>query len=149
MARRRNSHQYAYNRYAPVAYGSKTLNPAQRKMSIYAKKFLAIYFTFKEFGHIFWGAPKPVIILKDNKAVKRFFETKIVPPALWNACDYVIQFNFVIAHIPGAQNTVTDYFSRLEADPEDKLVIKIRVDAQTVAIKIKLESGFYSRHSQC
>ena len=38
-------------------------------MSIYAKKFLAIYFAFKEFGHIFWGAPKPVIIFTDNKAV--------------------------------------------------------------------------------
>ena len=73
--------------YAPVANGSKTFNPVQLKMSIYAKKFLAIYFAFKEFGHIFWGAPKPVIILNDNKDVSRFFQTKIVPPALWNACD--------------------------------------------------------------
>ena len=39
--------------YAPVAYGSKTFTPAQIKMSIYAKEFLAIYFAFKEFGHIF------------------------------------------------------------------------------------------------
>ena len=87
--------------YAPVAYGSETFTPAQIQMSIYAKEFLAIYFAFKEFGHIFWGAPKPVIILTDNKAVTRFFQTKIIPPALWNACDYVIQFNFAIAHIPG------------------------------------------------
>ena len=57
--------------YAPVAYGSKTFTPAQIKMSIYAKEFLAIYFAFKEFGHIFWGAPKPVIILTDNKAVTK------------------------------------------------------------------------------
>ena len=64
--------------YAPVAYGSKTFNPAQIKMSIYAKELLAIYFAFKEFGHIFWGAPKPFIILTDNKAVTRFFQTKIV-----------------------------------------------------------------------
>ena len=64
--------------YAPVAYGSKTFNPAQIKMSIYAKELLAIYFACKEFGHIFWGAPKPVIILTDNKAVTRFFQTKIV-----------------------------------------------------------------------
>ena len=40
--------------YAPVAYGSKTFSPAQLKMSIYAKEFLAIFFAFKEFGHIFW-----------------------------------------------------------------------------------------------
>ena len=59
--------------FAPVAYGSKTLNPAQLKMSIYAKDLLAIFFAFKELGHIFWGTPKPVIILTDNKSVTGFF----------------------------------------------------------------------------
>ena len=126
--------------YAPVAYGSKTFTPAQIKMSIYAKEFLAIYFAFKEFGHIFRGAPRPVIILLDNKAVTRFFQTKIVPPALWNACDYVIQFNFVIAHIPGAQNTAADYLSCLEKDPKDKLVMKVRKDEQTLPIEINFQS---------
>ena len=53
--------------YAPIAYGSKTFTPSQLKMSIYAKEFLAIYYAFKEFGHIFWGTPQPVIILTDNK----------------------------------------------------------------------------------
>ena len=32
--------------YAPIAFGSKTFNPKQRKMSIYAKEFLSIYFAF-------------------------------------------------------------------------------------------------------
>ena len=41
--------------YAPVAYGSKTFTPAQIKMSIYAKEFLAIYFAFKKFGEYFLG----------------------------------------------------------------------------------------------
>ena len=87
-------------------------------MSIYAKEFLAIFFAFKEFGHIFWGTPKPVIILTDNKSVTRFFQTKIIPPTLWNACDYVMQFSFTIAHIPGKNNTAADYLSRLEISPK-------------------------------
>ena len=124
--------------YAPVAYSSNTFTPAQMKMSIYAKEFLGIYFAFKELGHIFWGAPKPVIILTDKKAVTQFFQTKIVPQALWIACDYVIQFNFVIAHIPGAQNTAADYLSRLEAVPKDKLVMKNREDVQTVTGRANL-----------
>ena len=62
--------------FAPVAYGSKTFSPTRLKMSIYAKEFLAIFFAFKEVGHIFWGTPKPVIILTDNKSVTRFFEQK-------------------------------------------------------------------------
>ena len=57
-----------------VAYGSKTFTPVPIKMSIYAREFLAIYLTFKEFGQIFCGAPKPVIILTNNKAVTRFFQ---------------------------------------------------------------------------
>ena len=117
-------------------------------MSIYAKEFLAFYFAFKVFEHIFWCAPKPVIILTDNKAVTSFFQTKIVPPALWNACDYVIQFNFVIAHIPGAQNTAADYLSRQEADPKHKLVMKIREAVQTLPIEINVQSAGVSREEQ-
>ena len=87
--------------YAPIAYGSKTYSPSQIKMSIYAKDFLAIYMAFKEFGYIFWGATKPVIIMTDSKSVTRFFQTKMIPPPLWNACDFVLQLNFTIAHILG------------------------------------------------
>ena len=112
--------------YAPIAYGSKTFTPSQLKMSIYAKEFLAIYYAFKEFGHVFWGAPKPITILTDNKSVTRFFRTKIIPPTLWNACDYVIHFNFVIAHIPGKNNTAADYLSRMETDPKEKLVRNLK-----------------------
>ena len=108
--------------YALIAYGSKTFTPSQLKMSIYAKEFLAIYNAFKEFGHIFWGTPKPVIILTDIKSVTRFFQTKIILPPLWNACDVVIQFNFIISHIPGKNNTAADYLSRMEMDPTEKLV---------------------------
>ena len=41
--------------FAPVAYGTKAFSPVHLKMSNYAKEFLAIFFVFKEFGHIFWG----------------------------------------------------------------------------------------------
>ena len=96
--------------YAPIAYGSKTYSPSQIKMSIYAKEFLAIYMAFKEFGHKFWGATKPVIIMTYSKSVTRFFQTKMSPPPLWNACDFVLQFNFTIAHIPGKMNTAAVFF---------------------------------------
>ena len=134
--------------YAPVAYGSKTFTPTQIKKSIHASEFFTIYFAFNEFGHIFWGAPKPVIILTDNKTVTQFFQTKIVPPALWNASDYVVQFIFVIPHIPRAQNTAADYLSRLEADPKAKLVFKIREDVQIVPIEIKVQSAGVSQEGQ-
>ena len=126
--------------YAPIAYGSKTYSPSQIKMSIYAKEFLAIYMAFKEFGHIFWGGTKPVIIMTDSKSVTRFFQTKMIPPPLWNACDFVLQFNFTIAHIPGKMNTAADFLSRLEMDPNEKVILKIREDIPTKPIEVNIES---------
>ena len=42
-------------------------------------------------------------------------------------------------HIPGAHNTAADYLSRLEADPKDKLVMKIREYVQIVPIEKRYE----------
>ena len=109
-------------------------------MFIYAKEFLAIYMAFKEFGHMFWGATKPVIIMTDSKSVTRFFQTKKIPPPLWNACDFVLQFNFTIAHIPGKMNTAADSLSRLEMDPNEKVILKIREDIPTKPIEVNIES---------
>ena len=117
--------------YAPIAYGTKTYSPSQIKMSIYTKEFLAIYMAFKEFGHIFRGATKSVVIMTDSKSVTRFFQTKIIPPPLWIGCHFVLQFNFTIAHIPGKKNTAADSLSRLEMDPNEKIILKIREDIPT------------------
>ena len=100
--------------YAPVAFGSKFFSPAQLKMSIYSKEFLSIYMAFLEFAHILWETTKPTIVLTDDKSVTRVFQTKAIPPSLWNACDYVLQLNFKIAHIAGSVNTAADFVSRLE-----------------------------------
>ena len=126
--------------YAHIAYGSKTYSPSQIKMSIYAKKFPANYMAFKEFRHIFWGATKPVIIMTDSKSVTRFFQTEMTPPSLWNACDFVLQFNFTIAHIPGKMNTAEDFLSPLEMDPNEKIILKIREDIPTKPIEVNIES---------
>ena len=90
--------------YAPIAFGSKTFNPTQTKLSIYAKKFFSIYFPFVEFGHFMWGSTFPVIVFTDNRSVTQFFQAKMIFPVLWNACDYVLQCNFVSAHVAGISN---------------------------------------------
>ena len=127
--------------YAPVAFGSKVFSPAQPKMSIYSKEFLAIYMAFLEFAHILWKTSKPTIVLTDNKSVTRFFQTKAIPPSLWNACDYVLQFNFKIAHITGSVNTAADFLSRLELKVTEKIHLKIREDVQTTPIEVSTSSS--------
>ena len=127
--------------YAPIAFGSKTFNPTQTKMSIYAKEFLSIYFAFVEFGHLMWGSTFPVIVFTDNRSVTRFFQAKLIPPALWNACDYVLQYNFVIAHVAGSMNTAADFLSRTEVNPTEKLEMTLRNDIHTKAIEVNIQSS--------
>ena len=95
---------------------------------------------FKEFGHIFWGATKTVIIMTDSKSVTRFLQTKMIPSPLWNACNFALQFNFTIAQIPGKMNTAADFLSRLEMDPNEKIILKIREDFPTKPIEVNVES---------
>ena len=139
-----NPHQKIQSKrktYAPVAFGSKLFSPAQLKMSIYSKEFLAIYMAFLEFAHILWETTKPTIVLTDNKSVTRFFQTKAIPPTLWNACDYVQQFNFEIAHIAGSVNTAVDFLSRLELKVTENIRLKIREDVQTTPIEVTTSSS--------
>ena len=96
---------------------------------------------FLEFAHILREATKPTIVLTDNKSVTRFFQTKAIPPALWNACDYVLQFNFEIAHIAGSVNTAADFLSRLELTVTEKIRLKIREDIQTTPIEVTTSSS--------
>ena len=89
-----------------------------------------------------------MIILTDNKSVTRFCHTKIIPPTLWNACDYVIQFNFTIAHIPRKNNTATDYLSRLEICPKEKLILRIREDISTTPCELNVQSAGVTEEDQ-
>ena len=127
--------------YAPVAFGSKNFSPAQLKMSIHSEEFLAIYMAFLEFAHILWETTEPTIVLTDNKSVTRFFQTKAIPPSLWNACDYVLQFAFKKAHIAGSVNTAADFLSRLELKVTEGIRLMIRKDVQTTPIEVTTSSS--------
>ena len=126
--------------FAPVAFGSRVFSPSQLKMSIYCKEFLAIYHAFLEYSHILWETTLPTLVLTDNRSVTRFFQTKTTPPALWNACDYVLQFKFRIMHVAGSQNTAADFLSRLELTPKERIQIKLRDDIITAPIEVNLQS---------
>ena len=97
--------------------------------------------TFLEFAHNLCEATKPTIVLTGNKSVSRFFQTKAIPPALWNACDYVLQFNFKTAHIAGSVNTAADFLSRLELKIMEKIRLKIRENIHTPPIEMTTSSS--------
>ena len=91
---------------------------------------------FLEFALILSEPTNPTIVLTDKKSVTRFFQTKAVPPALWNAREYVLQFNIKIAHIAASVNNAADFLSRLELKVTEKIHIRIRQDIQTTPIEV-------------
>ena len=96
---------------------------------------------FLEFAHILCEATKPTIVLTDNKCVLRFFQTKAIPPPLWNAFDYVLQFNFKMAHISCPVNTAADFLSRPQFKVTEKIRLQIREDIQTTHIGVTTSSS--------
>ena len=123
--------------YAPGTFGSKFFSPAQLEMSIYSKEFLAIYVEFLEFAYILWEETKPTIVLTYNESFTRFFHTKTIPPSLWNAFEYALQFNFKIAHIAGSVNTAADFLSRVELKVTEKINLKIQEDVPTTPTEVQ------------
>ena len=82
-----------------------------------------------------------MIVLRDNKSLTRFFYTKAFPPALWNACDYVLQFTFKVAHIAGSVNAAVDFLSELKLKVTEKIFVKIREDIQTTPNEVTTSSS--------
>ena len=94
-----------------------------------------------ELAHFLWESLEATIVLTDNKSVTRFFQTEANPPSLWNACDYVLQFNFKIAHIAGSVNTAVDFLCRLELKVTEKIHLKIREHVHTTPIEVTTPSS--------
>ena len=134
--------------FAPVAFGSKVFSPAQLKMSIYCKEFLAIYYAFLDYSHNLWEATLPTLVMTDKISVTRFFQTKAIPPTLWNACDYVLQFNFHIMLVAGTQNSAADFLSRIDLNPKERVELKIREDITIRPIQVNLQSRDVSDEEQ-
>ena len=128
-----------YKTYVPVSFGSKIFTPTYLKLSIYAKEFLAVHFAFDTFAHILWGSSKPVLVLTDNKSLTRFFQAKTIPSSLWTCVDHVLNFNFVLGHIPGKANAAADYLSRIHLQPHTKL--ELRFNSKLPVADVHLNMG--------
>ena len=138
-------------KYVPVSFGSKIFNPTHLKLSIYAKEFLAVHFAFDSFAHILWESSKPTIVLTDNRSLTRFFQAKTIPSSLWSCVDHVLNFNFILGHIPGKANLAADYLSRMHINPHTKLELKIasKIPACEVDFNLALESPDNSLNIVC
>ena len=64
----------------------------------------------------------------------------MIPIALWNECDFVLQINFTIATTPGKMNTAADFQSQKETDPNENIILKIQEDVPMQSIEVNIQS---------
>ena len=106
------------------------------------KEFLGLYFALNHFSRFIWGTEKPILVLTDNKSLTQFFQSKAIPPSLWNFFDRILSFNLVIAHIPGRANYAADFLSPVPADPSQTIQLKLtdRIPVKKIEIETAAKS---------
>ena len=96
---------------------------------------------FLEFAHYLSETKKPRTVLRDNKSVTRFVETKAIPSSPWNASDSVLHFTCKITHIACLVNEVADCLPSLELKVTEKARLEINQDIQTTPIEVTTSSS--------
>lgn len=107
--------QYIDNQLHPISYFSKTLSPAEQKYPAIKLELMAIYKTVTAFKYYLYN--RTFTVLTDSKPLTHFkksaLPTDITARWLLELSEYTINFK----HIPGKENVLADYLSRLNEDP--------------------------------
>jgi hypothetical protein len=96
----------------PVAFLSKSLNPAERNYDIFDKELLAIIRAFKEWRHLLQGTEKAIQVVTDHKNLEYFSSSKQLNQCQICWMNFLVDFNFQILYRPGNQNKKADILSR-------------------------------------
>jgi hypothetical protein len=101
----------ALNRWHPVAYHSKMLQPAEHNYEIHDKELLAIVRALQVFRHYLEGREDPLEILSDHGNLVYFMTKQVLTRHQARWALFLSQFHFTIVHQPGVQNK-SDALSR-------------------------------------
>ena len=126
--------------YTTVALDSRSLTTGQMSLTMYTKVFLAMHFAFDEFGHNLCGVKKPTIVMRENKALTRFFSSKSDTSTILEFFRSKFQLKFTLAHVPQTEEPAVDNLSRLNFEPQDRIHLKLTDNIPVYHIGIDLAS---------
>ncbi|CAB0042447.1 unnamed protein product, partial [Trichogramma brassicae] len=101
--------------WVPLGFFSRKLSPTEQRYSTYDRELLAIHAAIKHFQRILEG--RSFRILTDHKPLSYALEqrTDKHSPRQARQLDFIAQFDTVIQHTPGEDNTVADALSRVDS----------------------------------
>ena len=94
----------------PIAYESRRLQPQECTLGIYEKELLTVIHALDSWKHYLLGTP--FIIRTDHQSIRYFMTQTKLSEKQMRWANFLSQFHFHIAHIPGKLNPVADALSR-------------------------------------
>ena len=118
-------------RWRLVAFISKSLNATEQNYEIHDKEMLAVIRCLEAWRHYLEGAKLEFEIWMDHKNLQYFMTSQKLNQQQARWALYLLQFNFILKHIPGKSMGKTDGLSRrpdwqkgVERDNKDWTLIK-------------------------
>ena len=96
----------------PVAFHSRTMQPAELNYEIYNKELLAIYDAFKHWRSYLEGAAHVILVMSDHKNLEYFTTTKVLTRRQARWSEYLSGFNYTIRYRPGKLGAKPDALTR-------------------------------------
>ena len=96
----------------PIAFYSRSMNPAELNYEIYDKELLAIFEAFKQWRNYLEGATHVVLVLSDHKNLEYFATTKQLTRRQARWSEYLSGFNYIIRYRAGRLGTKPDALTR-------------------------------------
>ena len=94
----------------PTAYESRRLHDQEKNLGIYEKELLAVIHALDSWKHYLLGTA--FVIHTDHQSIKYFMTQTKLSEKQMRWANFLSQFHFHFAHIPGKQNPVADALSR-------------------------------------
>jgi hypothetical protein len=104
----------------PVEFLSRKLIDSEKNYSIHDKELLSIKEALEEWRNYLIYAKEPTRIYCDHRNLLYFKNTRLLKPRHARWTEILLQFNFVLIHIAGADNVIADVLSRNPKFQEDK-----------------------------
>jgi predicted aspartyl protease len=115
----------------PVAFFSKSMQPAERNYDIHDRELLAVIRCFQQWRHYLEGAKHQVVVRSDHHNLQYFRTTKVLTSRQVRWAEFLSGFDFVIVYQSGKESARTDALSRrVDHKPDDRpeLVDRIFTD---------------------
>ncbi|EDN93097.1 hypothetical protein SS1G_08962 [Sclerotinia sclerotiorum 1980 UF-70] len=124
----------ATKEWHPLAFFSKTMNPAECNYEIHDKEMLAILQAFQQWRVELQSVENPVQVYSDHQSLEIFMRTKKLTARQARWAEYLSQFNFQLEYRTGKANGQADALTRRDGDIQSQ---KERMEANRLGTLLK------------